>query len=128
MQTESVLTTVRVGNHTRSAEEVAAGAPDRLPYVDENGDPVDPDTVRVFLGAPDGTVYTFAYPTIGAGDEGLVQQESTGRFYVDWTPAEDEDGLWAWVQTAGRTGSSVADQDVFFVKRPPLLPLVAAPA
>lgn len=119
MQTESVLTTVRVGNHTRSAEEIAAGAPDRLPYVDEDGEPVDPDEVTVTLTAPTGAAYHFSYPTIGPEDEGAVQQESTGRFYVDWTPQRDEDGLWTWEQYAARTGSSVNDQDPFYVKRPP---------
>ena len=93
--------------------------PDRLPFVDADGAPVDPDEVRLALETPDGTVYTFAYPTVGPSDEGLVQQEETGRFYVDWTPAADEDGVWSWFLLGAMTpGSSSSDQDVFYTKRP----------
>lgn len=118
MNTSAVGSTVRVGNHSVSAEEAAAGAPARLPYVDDDGAPVDPDTVRIRLSSPTGEVRRFSYPSIDAGDEGLVQQEETGRFYVDWTPVGDEDGLWRWTSLGAKTGSAVADQDVFFVKRP----------
>lgn len=123
MQTATALTTVRVGNHTRSPEEIAAGAPDRLPFVDADGAPVDPDEVRLALAAPTGVVYTFAYPTVGTGDAGLVQQEAVGRFYVDWTPQGEEDGVWGWfLLGAMAPGSSMSDQDVFYTKRP-LTPL-----
>lgn len=117
MNTSAVGSTVRVGNHTLSAEEQAAGAPDRLPYVDDDGAPVDPDTVAIWLQAPTGDVLRYAYPTISPGDAGVVQQESPGRFYVDYTPLEPEDGLWRWSSVGAMTGSSVADQDVFYVKR-----------
>lgn len=123
MQTATALTTVRVGNHTRSPEEIAAGAPDRLPFVDGAGVPTDPDEVRLRLGPKQGPTYTFAYPTVGPDDQGLVQKEATGRFYVDWTPQADEDGLWVWeLVGAMDPGSSMSDQDAFYTKRP-LLPV-----
>lgn len=118
MNSTAVGSTVRVGNHALSAAEVEAGAPDRLPYVDDDGAPVDPATVRIWLQAPTGDVRRFSYPTVDPADEGLVQQESTGRFYVDWTPVGGEDGLWRWMSEGADTGSAVTDQDVFYVKRP----------
>ena len=119
MNTSAVGATVRVGNHSLTPEEAAAGEPERAPYVDADGAPVDPDAVTIGLVAPTGTVRTFAYPTVSVGDEGLVQQEATGRFYVDWTPGADEDGVWSWVMNGGMSGgSAVTDQDVFYVKRP----------
>lgn len=119
MQSVAALTTVRVGNHTRSEAEIAAGVPERLPFVDADGAPADPDAVRLGLEAPTGDVYTFAYPTAGPDDEGLLQQEETGRFYVDWTPQAAEDGVWAWFLLGAMTpGSSMSDQDVFYTKRP----------
>jgi len=118
MNTSAAGSTVRVGNHAVSAEEQAAGAPDRLPYVDDAGAPVDPDAVTIWLAAPTGQVRRFRYPTVDVGDQGLVQQESAGRFYVDWTPLAPEDGLWTWASLGEMSGSSVGDQDAFYVKRP----------
>ena len=119
MDTSAVGATVRVGNHTMTPEETAAGAPLRLPYVDEDGAPVDPDSVTITFRAPDGTRLDYAWPTVAVGDDGLVQQEETGRFYVDWTPGADEDGVWAWVMNGAIAGgSAVTDQDCFYVKRP----------
>lgn len=119
METNAVGHTVRVGNHTMTPEEAAAGAPLRLPYVDEDGAPVDPDEVTITLRAPDGTGLRYAWPTVDVGDEGLVQQEETGRFYVDVTPAGDADGVWFWASSGGMSGgTAVTDQDVFYVKRP----------
>lgn len=122
MNTSAVGFTVRVGNHALSAEEAATGAPNRLPYVGDDGEPVDPDNVRIWLQAPTGTVWRFSYPTVVVGDEGLVQQESTGRFYVDWTPTAEEDGLWRWMSEGASSGSAVTDQDAFYVKRPIVSP------
>ena len=124
MNSSAVGFTVRVGNHTVSPEEAAAGVPPREPYVDDAGAPVDPDAVRIWLEAPTGQVWRFSYPTVAPEDEGLVQQESTGRFYVDWTPAAGEDGLWSWMSEGASSGSAVTDQDVFYVKRP-LVPALA---
>ena len=119
METNAVGHTVRVGNHNMTPEETAAGAPVRLPYVDEDGAPVDPDAVSITFRAPDGTRLHYAWPTVAVGDEGLVQQEETGRFYVDLTPGEDGDGVWSWASVGGMSGgSAVTDQDVFYAKRP----------
>jgi hypothetical protein len=119
MQSVSVATTVRVGNHTLTPAEVAAGAPQRLPFVDEAGAPVDPDTVRLWLLAPTGDQRSFAYPTAGTGDAGVLTKQETGRFYVDWTPDDPEDGVWRWLLAGAMTlGSSQSDQDVFYVRRP----------
>ena len=120
METNAVGHTVRVGNHAMTPEEEAQGAPPRLPYVDEDGAPVDPDEVTITFRAPDGTRLHYAWPTVAVGDEGLVQQEETGRFYVDLTPTgDDADGVWTWTMAAGMTGGSgVVDLDPFYVKRP----------
>jgi hypothetical protein len=113
-----VATTVRVGNHLLTAQEQAAGAPQRLPFVDENGAPVDPDSVALLLTAPTGTTRSFGYPTAGPEDAGVLEQQETGRFYVDWTPEEAEDGVWRWALAgAMELGTSQSDQDVFFVRR-----------
>jgi hypothetical protein len=126
MHTLAVGSTVRVGNHSLTPEEEARGVPPRLPYVDEAGAPVDPDTVDIWLTAPTGETRSFAYPSVGTGDTGLVQKEADGRFYVDWTPVAEEDGVWRWFSVGAITaGSSYSDQDVFFAKRP-VVP-VAAP-
>ena len=125
MHTLAVGSTVRVGNHSLTPEEEAAGVPPRLPYVDGTNTPVDPDTVRYWLVAPTGETRTFAYPTVGTGDSGLVHQQETGRFYIDWTPIETEDGLWTWYSQAERIASDgLSDQDTFFVKRP-IVPVTA---
>ena len=119
MHTLAVGSTVRVGNHSLTPEEEARGVSPRLPYVDEAGAPVDPDTVNIWLQAPTGEVRSFAYPTVGTGDTGLVQKEADGRFYVDWTPVETEDGKWYWSSVGAMSaGSSYSDQDMFYVKRP----------
>jgi hypothetical protein len=47
-----------------------------------------------------------------------VTKEATGRFYVDWTPDDPEDGIWRWTLAGAMTlGSGQSDQDVFYVKR-----------
>ena len=118
MQSVSVATTVRVGNHLLTAAEQAAGVPQRLPFVDEAGAPVDPDQVAVALTNAGGTTRTFGYPTAGPDDAGVLTRQEAGRFYVDWTPAGAEDGLWRWYLVgATDLGSSQSDQDVFYVKR-----------
>ena len=87
--------------------------------MDEDGAPVDPDAVALALTAPTGETRTFAWPTPGPTDAGALEQEETGRFFVDWTPAEGEDGLWRWsLLGAMALGTAQSDQDVFFVKRP----------
>jgi len=122
MQSVCTLTTVRVGNHALTSQEQAAGVPPRLPFVDEDGVPVDPSQVALWLqaaGPNGGTVRTFAYPTAGPNDTGLLTKETTGRFYVDWTPDDPEDGLWTWHLVGATTGgASQSDQDVFYVRRP----------
>ena len=119
MQSVAVATTVRVGNHTLTPDEAAAGVPQRDPFVGEDGLPVDPSTVGIWLQAPTGQVRSFAYPAAGAGDTGVVTKQETGRFYVDWTPDDPEDGVWRWFLVGAMTfGSSLSDQDVFYAKRP----------
>lgn len=118
MQSVTVATTVRVGNHLLTAAEQRAGAPQRLPFVDEAGAPVDPDTVALALTAADGVTRTFGYPAAGPDDAGVLTQQATGRFYVDWTPADGADGLWRWALAGAMTlGTSQSDQDVFYVRR-----------
>jgi hypothetical protein len=118
MQTVSVASTVRVGNHALTAAEAAAGLAPRDPFVDEDGAPTDPDTVLLAVQLPTGAARSYAYPTAGPTDTGVLEQESTGRFYVDVTPDEAEDGLWTWhLAGAATLGSSHADQDVFYVQR-----------
>ena len=86
--------------------------------MDDVGAPVDPDTVAVFLTAPTGETRTFGWPDAGPTDVGELTQEETGRFYVDWIPADGEDGLWRWeLRAQMELGSGRTDQDVFFVKR-----------
>jgi hypothetical protein len=122
-----VLTSVRIGNHTRSSAEQQAGLPPREPFVDDDGAPVDPDQVSLWLVAATGAQRSFAWPTAGPDDDGTLTQEETGRFYVDWTPDDDEDGLWRWFLVGAMTlGTAQSDQDVFYVRRPIAgLPVVA---
>ncbi len=118
MQSVSVATTVRVGNHLLTTQEQAAGVPQRLPFVDDAGAPVDPDSVRLWLTAPTGTQRGFAYPTAGTGDAGVLTKQETGRYYVDWTPDDPEDGVWRWTLAGAMTlGTAQSDQDVFYVRR-----------
>jgi hypothetical protein len=119
VQTGSVLSTWTVGNHVLTAAEVAAGAPQRPPFVDDDGAPVDPDEVTVALTAPTGEQWTFRYPTPGPADSGGLDHPETGRFSVAWTPAASEDGLWRWFLKGAMTlGTGWTDQDVFYVRRP----------
>jgi hypothetical protein len=119
MQSVCVATTVRVGNHLLTAEEAAAGQPQRLPFADEDGAPVDPDTVLLALTAATGETRTFAYPDVGPDDSGVLTRQEEGRFYVDWTPLDPEDGLWRWALVGAMSlGTAQSDQDVFFVRRP----------
>lgn len=119
MQSVCVATTVRVGNHLLTAEEAAAGQPQRLPFADEDGAPVDPDTVLLALTAATGETRTFAYPDVGPDDSGVLTRQEAGRFYVDWTPLDPEDGLWRWALVGGMSlGTAQSDQDVFYVRRP----------
>ena len=119
MQTATIASTVRVGNHTLSAEEAAAGVPPRQAFVDGDGAAVDPDEVALALEAPSGAVHTFGYPTAGPTDEGVLAKEETGRFYVDWILPAGEDGVWTWFLAGATTlGTAWSDQDVFYVKRP----------
>ena len=118
MQSVCVATTVRVGNHTLTAPEQAAGVSQRLPFVDEDGVPADPDQVAVALTAPGGVTRTFGYPSAGPDDAGVLTKQETGRFYVDWTPAGGEDGVWRWALVGAMTlGTAQSDQDVFYVRR-----------
>ena len=130
MQSVCVATTVRVGNHALTAEEVAAGQPQRLPFVervDGVNVPVDPDEVRLRISAKGGPTYSFRYPTAGPTDNGVLATEETGRFYVDWTPDYAEYGLWQWFLEGGMTlGTRQTDQDAFFVRVPPDPVLAAA--
>ena len=122
MQTTSVGSTWRLGNHALTAEEAAAGVPERLAFVERVDGvlvPADPDAVTMGLTAPTGETRTFGWPDAGPTDTGTLEAESTGRFYVDWTPEAGEDGLWRWQMDARWTlGTSQSDQDVFCVKRP----------
>ena len=120
MRSSEVASTVVMGNHTLTAAEVAEGVPPRKPFVGPDGvTPVDPSTVRVFVLAPTGTRRTFSWPTQLTGDAGLVQREEVGRFFVPWTPAEEEDGVWRWDLRAEMSlGSKQMDQKVFYVQRP----------
>lgn len=119
MQTSPTLTTVTVGNHLLTAAEAAAGAPQRDPFVGEDGLPVDPDAVTLALTAPDGVTRTFGWPAAGPTDAGTLTQQETGRFYVAWAPDADADGLWRWfLLGAMELGTSHSDQDVFYVQRP----------
>ena len=121
MQSVCVATTVRVGNHLLTPEEAAAGQPQRLPFADEDGAPVDPDTVLLALTAATGETRTFAYPAAGPDDSGVLTRQEAGRFYVDWTPDYLEYGVWQWflegAMAGGGTGQT--DQGVFFVEVPP---------
>jgi len=119
VQSVSVATTVRVGNHTLTPQEQAAGVPEREPFVDAGGTPIDPDQVAIWLVAPTGQARSFAYPTAGTTDSGTVTKQQTGRFYVDWTPDTPEDGVWRWYLVGAMTlGAGQSDQDVFYVRRP----------
>jgi len=127
MQSVTVATTVRVGNHLLTAAEQAAGAPPRLPFVDADGAPVDPDAVALALTAADGTTRTFGYPAAGPEDTGVLVRQEVGRFYTDWAPATAEDGLWRWYLVGAMSlGPSQSDQDVFYVRRA-IAPAPAAP-
>jgi len=122
MQSVSVATTVRVGNHTLTAAEAAAGRAPREPFVDDSEPPVpvDPDVVRLKLWLvtdPAGTLITFAYPDAGPTDAGVLTKQEDGRFYVDWTPDYDEDGPWKWyLEGAMELGSGQSDEDMFYVR------------
>jgi hypothetical protein len=119
MQSVCVWSTVTVGNHLLTEAEQAAGAPQRLPFVDDDGAPVDPDEVSIALVAPTGEQRTFAYPAPGPDDAGGLDHPETGRFSVAWTPTADEDGLWRWFLVGGMSlGTGWSDQDVFYVRRP----------
>jgi hypothetical protein len=130
VQSVCVLTSVRVGNHALSSAEQAAGLPPREPFVDDDGAPIDPDQVSLWLVAATGAQRAFSWPTPGPDDDGTLTQESPGRFYVDWTPDDDEDGLWRWFLVGAMTlGTAQSDQDVFYVRRPIAgLPVVAPAA
>ena len=118
MQSVTVATTVRVGNHLLTAAEQTAGAPQRLPFVDAVGAPVDPDAVALALTAADGTTRTFGYPAAGPDDAGVLVRLEVGRFDTDWAPATPEDGLWRWYLVGAMSlGASQSDQDVFYVRR-----------
>jgi hypothetical protein len=118
MQTYFVQASVRVGNHALTAEETAAGVPERQPFVDADGLPADPDTVALALLAPTGEQVTFGYPTAGDEDAGALTKESDGRFYADWIPTAEEDGLWRWYLLGQmELGTQRPDQDVFYVAR-----------
>jgi hypothetical protein len=118
MQSVTVATTVRIGNHTLTAAESAAGLAQRLPFVDEAGAPVDPDVVTLALTAPTGTTFGFAYPAPGPDDAGTLTKQEDGRFYVDWTPAAGEDGVWRWfLKGEMELGAGQGDQDVYYVQR-----------
>jgi hypothetical protein len=129
VQSVTVATTVRVGNHALTAAEQAAGVPDREPFVDPTGTPIDPSSVAIWLTAPTGQVRSFAYPTPGPTDEGAVAKETTGRYYVDWTPDTPEDGVWRWYLVGAMSlGAGQSDQDLFYVRRPIAGPGVVSPA
>ena len=121
MQSVTTLSTVRVGNHSLTAAEQAAGVPQRLPFVDAAGDPVDPDQVVLWLQYEEEWRRSFAYPTAGPEDAGTLSKESTGRFYMDWTPDALEDGKWFWRLTGAMDlATSRTDEGVFYVKRSPV--------
>jgi hypothetical protein len=114
-----VQTTVTVGNHLLTAAEQAAGVPQRPPFVDDAGDPVDPDTVLIVLTSPDKVNRSFGWPVAGPEDVGVCERQETGRFFVLWAPDAPEDGLWRWYLKGEMTlGSKRPDQDVFYVQRP----------
>jgi hypothetical protein len=118
VQSQEVGTTTVVGNHTLTPAEEAAGVPPRPPFLDEAGNPVDPTSVQIFLLAPTGQQRAFSWPLPQEGDAGSVVRQELGRFYVAWTPAPAEDGLWRWFLAAGMaSGSQQADQAVFYVQR-----------
>ena len=96
MQSSSVASTVRVGNHALTAGEAAAGQPARWPFVDEDGAPVDPDAVALALTAPTGETRTFAWPTAGPTDSGALEQEERGASSWTGRRGRREDGLWRW--------------------------------
>jgi hypothetical protein len=118
MLTVPLLTTVTVGNHLLTAAEQAAGVPQRPPFVDEDGNPVDPDAVRIWLTDPDKVIRSFRYPAPGPDDVGACERQEVGRFFVQWTPTDPGDGLWQWKLEGGMTlGSGWSDKGVFCVQR-----------
>jgi hypothetical protein len=128
MQSQEVGTTTVVGNHALTADEIAAGAPPRPPFLGPEpspgvpGQPIDPDSVQIFLLAPTGQQRAFSWPLPQEGDAGSVVRQEVGRFYVAWTPAPAEDGLWRWTLKADMaTGQGQTDQGTFFVERPIVL-------
>jgi hypothetical protein len=126
MQSVGVGTTVRFGNHTLTAEEIAAGFTPRDPFVAEADAPTDPDTARLWITPKTGLTVSYGWPTADPADSGVLEQESTGRFYVDWTPDYTDDGLCTWFLEGKKTlGSGQTDQGAIFVQVPPM-PVAAA--
>ena len=73
----------RLGNHQRTAGEIAAGITDRAAFLNAAGVATDPTTVTLRVrcsGQPGWTEYT--WPTQAAGQLPLVK-EAAGRFYAD---------------------------------------------
>ena len=88
--------------------------PLRISFVDEDGEPVDPDTVTLKVMNPCRTTTTYVYET-----DAELERESTGVYTINLVP--DKAGRWhfRWITTG--TGTALVQEDNFIVMASPFV-------
>lgn len=104
---------VRLGNHTPSAAETAAGVV-RDPFFNVAGAVADPATVTLQVQRPAGTALVYGWPVAGA-DGSLTREGAagSGRFHVDVTL--NTPGLWRW-RLSSTGDPTTAEEGALYVR------------
>jgi hypothetical protein len=100
---------LRLGNHAGTNEDDTT----RGAFTNIAGVATNPTSVSLELKRPDGTALVYNFPTQGTGD-GLLTQETTGRYYRDLSM--DTAGLWHW-SLSGTGSVETSEQGALYVRR-----------
>lgn len=78
-------------------------------FVDDNGDPINPSTVKVWVKDPSDVETAYVY-----GVDAAVIRDSTGEYHMDYELISHGKYWWRWEADGNVDG---ADEDPIFVRR-----------
>lgn len=88
--------------------------PLRISFLDEDGEPVDPDTVTLKLKSPRHVITTYVF-----GTDAELERESTGVYTINVVP--NRAGRWSFRWETTGSGTSIVQEDSFIVMASPFV-------